>query len=58
MSTIEDEVIAPSGLSEEHKSALSLQGFSHLEDGRRRYQRRQAQVRRDAGRRKPVRGAE
>lgn len=58
LSTIEDEVIAPSGLSDEHKSELSLQASGHLEDGRRRYEQRQDQVRRAAGRHKPVRGAE
>jgi hypothetical protein len=58
LSTIQDEVIAPSGLSEEHKSALSMRAWGHLEDGRLRYQQRQDQVRRQAGRRRPAQGAE
>jgi hypothetical protein len=49
LSTIEDEVIAPSGLPEQDKSALRRQGSSHLDSGRRRYEQRQDQFRRQAG---------
>jgi hypothetical protein len=56
--TIEEDVIAPSGLPEAHKATLSLQASSHLEDGRKRYQRRQDEVRRRAGRGGPARGAD
>jgi hypothetical protein len=58
LATIEHEVIAPSGLSEEHKSELSLHGSTYLEAGRRRYEQRQDRVRRRAGRRTSVQGAE
>jgi hypothetical protein len=58
LSTIEEDLIAPSGLPEAHKATLSLQASGHLEDGRRRYQRRQDEVRRQARRRRPARGAD
>jgi hypothetical protein len=41
-----------------HKTTLSLQASRHLEDGRRRYMRRQEEVRRQARRRRPARGAD
>jgi hypothetical protein len=58
LSTIEDDLIAPSGLPEAHKATLSLQASSHLEDGRQRYARRQDEVRRQARRRRPSRGTD
>jgi hypothetical protein len=58
LSAIDEDLIAPSGLPDTHKAALSLQASSHLEDGRRRYQRRQEEVRRQARRRRPARGAD
>jgi hypothetical protein len=58
LSSVEDEVIEPSGLSEEHKSALWLYGWSYVEAGRRRYEQRQQQIRRQAGQLRPVVGTE
>jgi hypothetical protein len=58
LSAIEEDLIAPSRLPVAHKATLSLQASSHLEDGRRRYQRRQEEVRRQARRRRPARGAD
>jgi hypothetical protein len=58
LSTIEDDVISPSGLSEEHRSALSAHATDHLETGRRRYDQSQDRVRRQAGRATPARGGD
>jgi hypothetical protein len=58
LSTIDDEVIGPSGLPDEHQSALRLHVLTYLDGGRRRYQERQDQVRRRARRSKPARGYE
>lgn len=57
-SSIEDEVIEPSGLSEEHKSALWLYGWSYVEAGRRRYEERQHLIRRQAAHLRPAFGRE
>jgi hypothetical protein len=46
LAQIEHDVIEPSDLSEEDKSALWLYGWASLDDGRRRYpQRRDAVLR-------------
>jgi hypothetical protein len=58
LSSIEEELIAPSGLPEAHKATLSLQASGHLEDGRRRYEQRQQDVRRQARGRRPAHGAD
>jgi hypothetical protein len=50
-SAVETDVIEPSGLSEEGKSALWLYGWAHLEKERTRYQERQSHIRRQARRR-------
>jgi hypothetical protein len=57
-SSIEDEVIEPSGLSEEQKSALWLYGWSYIEAGRRRYDARQQLIRRQAKQLQPALGTE
>jgi len=49
LDAIEQDLIEPSGLSDEHKSALWLYGWACRQDGVLRYQRRQQQVRRNAG---------
>jgi hypothetical protein len=48
-SAVEADVIEPSGLPEEGKAALWLYGWSFLETGRARYERRLAQIRSQAG---------
>jgi hypothetical protein len=58
LSAIEDEVIAPSGLSDEDKTQLRLHAWTSGESGRGRYQQRQDRVRRRAGRGNPVLGGE
>jgi hypothetical protein len=58
LSGIDRDVIAPSGLSEEGKSALWLYGWAHREGGRRRYEDRQARFRHQAGRLRPPWGNE
>src|SRR3989442_118929 len=50
LAQIDDEVIAPSALSEDDKSALWLYGWAYQEGGKRRYEDRQAQVRRQGAR--------
>jgi hypothetical protein len=50
LAQIDDEVIAPSALSEEQKSTLWLYGWACREQGRRRYDDRQSQFRRRASR--------
>ncbi len=57
-STVEADVIEPSGLSEEGKSALWLYGWAHLERGRTRYEERQTQIRRKARRGGQPRGGD
>jgi hypothetical protein len=47
-SSVQSDVIEPSGLSEEQKAAVWLYGWSYLEQGRRRYEQRQSDVRRRA----------
>ncbi len=49
-STVEADVIEPSGLSEEGKAALWLYGWTYLEQGRTLYEARQSRIRRKAGR--------
>lgn len=49
-SAVEADVIEPSGLSDEGKSALWLYGWARLERGRTRYEDRQRQIRRKARR--------
>jgi hypothetical protein len=54
---VEDEVIEPSGLTEDQKSALWLYGWSYVEAGRERYEERQHVIRRQAAQR-PIFGAD
>jgi hypothetical protein len=54
---VEDEVIEPSGLTDDQKSALWLYGWSYVEAGRQRYEQRQNLIRRQAGQR-PAFGAD
>lgn len=49
LDAIERELIEPSGLSDEHKSALWLYGWICREAGVARYERRQHQARRNGG---------
>ena len=49
-STVEADVIEPSGLSDEGKAALWLYGWTCLEQGKRRYEEGQSRVRRRARR--------
>ena len=58
LSAIEDDVIAPSGLSDDDKTALRMHAWTFGENGRRRYEQRQDRVRRRAGRTQPVFGDE
>jgi hypothetical protein len=44
------DLIEPSGLSDEHKSALWLYGWVCRQEGVLRYERRQQQARRNTGR--------
>ena len=50
LDTTEQDLIEPSGLSDEHKSALWLYGWACREAGVASYQRRQQQLRRAARR--------
>jgi hypothetical protein len=47
-SSVQTDLIEPSGLSEEQKAAVWLYGWSYLEQGRRRYEQRQSGIRRRA----------
>ena len=42
---VEDEVIEPSGLNEDQKSALWLYGWSYVEAGLQRYEQHRAEFR-------------
>jgi hypothetical protein len=48
LEAIEEQLIEPSGLPEDERSALWLYGWSCREAGRLHYQRRQQQLRRRA----------
>jgi multidrug efflux pump subunit AcrA (membrane-fusion protein) len=58
LAEIDHDVITPSGLSEESRSALWLLAWSYQEAGSQRYQARQAQLRHDIARRPPALGCE
>ena len=58
LSHIEDDLINPSDLSEERKAMLWLYGWACLENGRRRHQQRQDDVRDRVARRPVVLGGD
>ena len=58
LSQVEDDVIEPSGLSDDGKSALWLYAWAYLERGRTRYEEHQNQLRRGARFSQPVLGTE
>ena len=51
---IEHDLIEPSDLCEEDKSALWLYGWAYLEDGPLRYRERQVAISREAASRRPA----